>query len=108
MTKNETKRKTTWMTQRGKCAICLEHQETVAGMCFVPEQDALICRACSAFLSSYKERAGRGVTPEMLAAFLTPLPEPEDSGRMFISGEWCEVVDEEWVVMNPQPERVIK
>ncbi len=106
MTKNEIKRKTTWMAQCGKCAICLEYQETVMGMCFVSEQDALICRACSAFLSSYKERGGHGVTPEMLAAFLAPPSEPETptTERLMIGGEWCEMIDEAWVLMDPQPE----
>lgn len=70
MTKNETKRKTTWMEQCGKCAICLEYQETVAGMCFT--QSKLICRKCSTSLSNYKSALARGVTPEMLAAFLAP------------------------------------
>ena len=107
MTKNETKRKTTWMTQCGKCAICLEWQDSAKGMCFVPEQDALICRACSAFLSSYKERARNGVTPEILAAFLAPptaasIEEPPE--RLMVDGEWCEVIDGAWVKIDLQPE----
>lgn len=105
MTKNETKRKTTWMEQCGKCAICLEYQETVAGMCFAPEQAALICRACSAFLSSYKERAEHGVTPEMLATFLAPTTGPEESPkRLMIDGIWCEVVGGEWTPIESESE----
>ena len=94
MTKNETKRKTTWMAQCGKCAICLEHQETAKGMCFA--QDKLVCRKCSASLSNYKSALARGVTPEMLVAFLVQpsesIDEEELPERLMIGGAVCEVI----------------
>ncbi len=106
MTKNETKRKTTWMAQCGKCAICLEHQETVTGMCFA--QDKLVCRKCSTSLSNYQSALARGVTPEMLAAFLvqpTTAQTEEPPERLMIDGMWCEVTDGAWVkIEDPQPE----
>lgn len=106
MTKDENKRKTTWMSQCGECAICLEYQEVVTGMCFV--QGKLICRKCNTSLGNYKSALARGVTPEMLAAFLAPEVESVDvespPEQMFIDGEWCEVINEAWVPMDPQPE----
>ncbi len=104
MTKNEIKRKTTWMSQCGKCAICLEWQDSAKGMCFA--QDKLVCRKCSTSLSNYKSALVRGVTPEMLAAFLAPTVESvdKDSGQSFLDGEWCEVVNGEWTAVDPQPE----
>ena len=116
MTKDKNKRKAMWTSQCGKCAICLEHQETVIGMCFV--QGKMICRKCSTSLSNYRSALARGVTPEILAVFLarepaveseepeetlptvTPTEEPPD--RLMVNGVWCRVIDGAWIPVESE------
>ena len=81
MSKNQDKREKILARQGGVCPLCsygATHPdvETVVStlttdrMCYVPEQDALVCRACSTFLATYKNRLKVGVDVAALELFL--------------------------------------
>lgn len=63
--------------QDNTCPICKTPHDKPDGMCYVPEQNALICRSCSAYLSSYKWGIAHNVTPGMLTAFTNQAPAPD-------------------------------
>lgn len=69
--------------QGGKCLLCAYGQShpdvkdvvaptlTTKQMCYVPEQDVLVCRTCNTFLAVYKDRAKVGVDVAALELFLS-------------------------------------
>lgn len=70
------------IAQDHACAMCGEHQDTVVGMIYAPEQNAMICRNCSQFKAVYTSNIRRGCTVEELEAFLARPPAPEPLCRM--------------------------
>jgi hypothetical protein len=64
--------------QKNKCALCNEYMPTAFRMPYIPDQNAMICRACGQFMHVYQASIKRGITPEKLATFLAsdPIPEP--------------------------------
>lgn len=82
-TKKQDKREAILKRQGGTCPICwygqshpdIERTDVAQlhtdQMCYVPEQDALVCRACSTYLKFYKSRLKVGVDIAALELFLS-------------------------------------
>ena len=73
----KTRRAALLIAQDHACAMCGEHQDTVVGMIYAPEQNAMICRNCGQFKAVYTFNIERGCTVEELEAFLARPPAPE-------------------------------
>ena len=82
MGKRQDKREAILKRQGGMCPLCWYGQShpdiertgapqlTTKQMCYVPEQDALICRTCNTFLAVYRNRLAVGVDVAALELFL--------------------------------------
>lgn len=80
LNKAEKERRAALLTaQHNKCALCSKYLPTAIRMILIKEQNAIICKACDMFKSVYLSNIHRGITPEILAAFLARQPAPEPS-----------------------------
>ncbi|KKL54815.1 hypothetical protein LCGC14_1721060 [marine sediment metagenome] len=71
ISKKERERREALLIDQGNiCALCHNSIPTAFRMLLVEKQNAIICRACSMFMSVYARNESRGVTPEVLAVFL--------------------------------------
>jgi len=103
--KQEKERRAALLTQQhNRCALCYGPMPTAFRMILAKEQNAIVCRACGQYMYVYTAALARGVTANILAAFLAqesapePGPVPAAGGneqttpdeRMLIDGVWCD------------------
>lgn len=95
--KSKTKREVLLAQQGNVCALCKERYIVATGMCYVVEQNAMLCRSCSTFVHVCDDATKRGVTFYMLVQFRESEPRPKptvkserrqtvETGRMAFDG----------------------
>ena len=76
--KQEKERRAALLTeQQNRCALCYEPMSTAFRMILAKKQNAIICRACGQYVYVYTAALARGVTANVLIAFLAQEPAPE-------------------------------
>lgn len=112
--KEKTKRANLLTQQHHICMMCNSRCETSKGMCYVSEQNAMICRTCQAYLSGYLHIVENKML-DVVAAFTKREPAPDpvvdpktgevdipNDRPMYIDNEWCDGATCEPMVPQPK------